>query len=687
MRRIVSLMILLLLLVGMFALASNVGLVHAQVPAQTPTVTIVNPLSPTNSSLFEFNSSPSILNSTFTAAVYISTVTNLEAWRVELTWDNTIINFATAWVPTDNVFEPAVDNGATLLPEGPNPNIGTGLMLIGCSDLYTSNSPPFYPVNVSGEGLLFDVNFTIAAIPNATQTLSTNLEILNQLPNNPPGYLASFIFIYPSTTETAVLAESATVTISQRSSSTATTVYINSDGSVSPSNAPISSVDNVTYTFTGNLSYPTYNGIVVERNNILIDGNGYTVQGLTVYYSNTIIGLSLMGVSNVTIEDANVEGFQFGISLVYSSNNTISGNNATANSIYGIYLCSSSNNNTVSGNNITTNGLGIDVGNFSNNNVISGNKITANSDAGIDLDLYCSNNIVSWNNVTANGNGIDLSESSNNTVSGNNVNNTVSVEGIDFFDSSNNTVSGNDVTGNYRGIYLLYNSNNNIISGNNVTANIYGIILIQDSSNNAIYHNNFVGNLAQASVDSTSVGNAWDNGYPCGGNYWSDYNGTDLYSGPYQNVTGSDGIGDTPYVIDANNTDDYPLMGMFSDFSVAQGVDVQVMSNSTVSDFQFNGTAILFNVSGVNGTTGFCNVHVPTSLLNGTLSVFVNGTQVQYSLLPSSNSTQTYLYFTYGHSTEQVAILREFPDSLIVAMFMLATLPAVAIHKKKHSRS
>ena len=47
-----------------------------------------------------------------------------------------------------------------------------------------------------------------------------------------------------------------------------------SDGSVFPSSAPISSVDDVTYTFTGNMSYPTYYGIVVERNNIAINGNG-----------------------------------------------------------------------------------------------------------------------------------------------------------------------------------------------------------------------------------------------------------------------------------------------------------------------------------------------------------------------------------------------------------------------------
>ena len=52
----------------------------------------------------------------------------------------------------------------------------------------------------------------------------------------------------------------------------------------------------------------------------------------------------------------------------------------------------------------------------------------------------------------------------------------------------------------------------------------------------------------------------WTNGYPSGGNYWSDYNGTDSYRGPYQNVTGSDGIGDTPYAINATDIDNYPLM-------------------------------------------------------------------------------------------------------------------------------
>lgn len=92
-------------------------------------------------------------------------------------------------------------------------------------------------------------------------------------------------------------------------------------------------------------------------------------------------------------------------------------------------------------------------------------------------------------------------------------------------------------------------------------------------------------------------------------NYWSDYPGVDEFSGPNQDEAGSDGIGDTSYGIDENNMDNYPLFGMFSDFSATSEHHVQTICNSTISGFQFNGTAILFNVTGEDGTTGFCSVH------------------------------------------------------------------------------
>jgi hypothetical protein len=58
--------------------------------------------------------------------------------------------------------------------------------------------------------------------------------------------------------------------------------------------------------------------------------------------------------------------------------------------------------------------------------------------------------------------------------------------------------------------------------------------------------------------------NVWDDGYPSGGNYWSNYTGVDVKSGPNQDQPGSDGIGDSPHVIDANNKDNYPLTKRWS---------------------------------------------------------------------------------------------------------------------------
>jgi len=124
-------------------------------------------------------------------------------------------------------------------------------------------------------------------------------------------------------------------------------------------------------------------------------------------------------------------------------------------------------------------------------------------------------------------------------------------------------------------------------------------------------------------------------------------------------------------------------MGMFSDFQATSENHVQTISNSTVSDFQFNGTATSFNVSGENGTIGFCRIFIPTALMNTTYKVFVNGTEVSYTLLPFSNSTHSYLYITYNHSTQEVIIIPEFLSLIILPLFMTATLLGAVAHRRK----
>lgn len=162
--------------------------------------------------------------------------------------------------------------------------------------------------------------------------------------------------------------------------------------------------------------------------------------------------------------------------------------------------------------------------------------------------------------ITSFGFGIYSLNSSGTVICGNNLTN--NYYGIYMFRSGNSKICGNSVTNSIFSIYLdgsvyMGGSGNNTICGNSVTNSTFAIYLYESNSN-SIYHNNFADNLEQVtSVNST---NSWDNGYPSGGNYWSDYNGTDLYRGPDQNETGHDWIGDAPYIIDEYNEDRYPLI-------------------------------------------------------------------------------------------------------------------------------
>jgi parallel beta-helix repeat protein len=89
-----------------------------------------------------------------------------------------------------------------------------------------------------------------------------------------------------------------------------------------------------------------------------------------------------------------------------------------------------------------------------------------------------------------------------------------------------------------------------------------GITCGNGCENCVIYHNSFINNsvnfLDNGIIPTESF--TWDDGYPSGGNYWSDYVGLDHCRGFLQDEIGSDGIGDTSCIIDENNEDRYPLL-------------------------------------------------------------------------------------------------------------------------------
>jgi len=141
--------------------------------------------------------------------------------------------------------------------------------------------------------------------------------------------------------------------------------------------------------------------------------------------------------------------------------------------------------------------------------------------------------------------------------------------GIYIEKSSGNIIQENSIVTNEIGI-LLVSSHENIVKSNEITCNTCGLFLCA-SDNNIVYHNNFVNNIRQVYVFHSV--SRWNDVYPSGGNYWSDYEGMDNYCGPGQDKLGSDEIGDIPYVIGCDNEDHYPLMKPVSNpFGMHDGV-------------------------------------------------------------------------------------------------------------------
>jgi hypothetical protein len=174
-----------------------------------------------------------------------------------------------------------------------------------------------------------------------------------------------------------------------------------------------------------------------------------------------------------------------------------------------------------------------------------------------------------------------------------------------------------------------------------------------------------------------SHNNTWNNSLE--GNYWSNYKGKD---------ENQDGIGDTPYLIDVNNQDNYPLMGMFSQFQVSKEGEtyyITTISNSTITDLNY-GNSISLDVTGPEGTIGFCRAIFPRALFNNNQTILVNGSPpITEKELPASNTTHAYLYFTYVHTTPLAIITPEFLV-IIISALVICAIAAIIVAKKIRSK-
>jgi len=242
------------------------------------------------------------------------------------------------------------------------------------------------------------------------------------------------------------------------------------------------------------------------------------------YVSNNVIGISFKGSDCSLIDNRISNNSVIGIHLAYSHNNTIANNTfADDGLLVGVYR-NSVKNNTVYGN--TVNGKPLYYLEEVSDQIIT--------DAGQVILVNCDNITVK---------NFDLSYT---TV------------GIELFETRDSRILDTNVSNSYRGILLGYSSNNSL-RGNDVSNNVFGISLVL-SSGNMVYHNNLIYNTNQAIDDSGT--NSWDNGYPCGGNYWSDYE--EEYPGASE--IGESGIWNVAYDISggAAARDNYPLMQPWS---------------------------------------------------------------------------------------------------------------------------
>jgi hypothetical protein len=162
---------------------------------------------------------------------------------------------------------------------------------------------------------------------------------------------------------------------------------------------------------------------------------------------------------------------------------------------------------------------------------------------------------------------------------------------VGIINSANVEIRDLELTKNIQGILLAFTTDS-VVSNVSIVQNEWGMQIFF-SNDTVIHHNSFVGNTQQAYPVNLFNAN-WDYDYPSGGNYWSNYNGPDFYSGPYQNESGSDGIGDTTYVVDGNNIDHYPLMNSLTPPDIAVA-DVLTSKTIVGQGYSLNATLTIEN--------------------------------------------------------------------------------------------
>ena len=240
---------------------------------------------------------------------------------------------------------------------------------------------------------------------------------------------------------------------------------------------------------------------------------------------------------SITIQDNNKLHFcdifysEYGILI--GENNEIINCNFSNNRVWGVQceMMHNSNSNFIENSTFSYNGQGGIQLHGGNENIIINCTFIKNGEYGVSMH-NSDNNLIENCKLSFNPAGIIIGACSC---------------GLSYY----NIIDQCEISNNHLGI-SIHGTIGNIITYSTISNNEYGVNLTAgwsdyfQTKNNHIHHNNFISNQNQ--IGNHCDNNSWDDG-DGHGNFWSDYNGTDI---------NKDGIGDTnvPWL----GVDNYPLI-------------------------------------------------------------------------------------------------------------------------------
>lgn len=317
--------------------------------------------------------------------------------------------------------------------------------------------------------------------------------------------------------------------------------------------------------------------------NSFIEGNTVNVPGLRNIGIQVLDGLNTIEGNSISTNGSYTYGIV--ISSSGTGHNGIMQNSIGVTGLSSVAIYDNSQNSNISCNNVNATGYSVRGITITGTGLVSLNTITVVGDFSYGISALVSD--VVTNSIMANGNyttalyvspgsyGIfsgNLMESTGHNAYGVQLNGEKQILDNNVITAGNDggtailenglihsTITNNSIVNSTTGLSSTsYSSYDNTYAGNYFYNDTVAFLVLGTSSN-LFYHNSFINYVSYEITGYT--GNAtWDNGYPSGGNYWYAYEGTDEYSGPFQNITGSDGIGDSPFQVAQNNIDHYPLM-------------------------------------------------------------------------------------------------------------------------------